>query len=292
MKSPTLYRHVNRVLGPVLPQVMGRLAAHMLLTARPPRNSPPPKDAERSVDLGAGARAWVYGRGPAVFLLHGWSSGPMALGSLVPSLVAMGLQAVCLRAPGHDPDDPAASHPAAFVDVLLRARDELGTPAAVVGHSMGAGTALVAQSEGLRAGSLVLIAGPASVTGVLDRFVFETGLPDRAARAFRQRVIHAGGKSEGFFDSQRFARDIDATVLLVHDHDDAEVPFEEAEQLHERLPNSRLFATSTLGHRRILKDRRVLTEVATFLVKHARTPREDSAMATSRSAGSLSVEMT
>jgi hypothetical protein len=272
MKTPKLYRHINRMLGPVFPEAMGRLAADVLLTPRPPRQSLPFMDAERSIDLGGGAQAWVYGRGPAVFLLHGWSSGPAALESLMPSLVVMGFQAVCVRAPGHDPSDPGESHPAAFVNVLLRARDALGTPAAVVGHSMGAASALVAQAEGLQARCLVLISGPAPCSGVLERFIRDAGLPAQAAQACRQRVIQLGGKPEDFFDIQRFAHDVEANVLLVHDRDDAKVPFAEATELNDVLPRSRLFVTTALGHRRILKDRRVLTEVSLFLAEHARTP--------------------
>lgn len=265
MRIPASYRVFNRLASPVFPRLTGRLASKLFLTARPARSGTAVGGADNLHVLDNGAHAWVYGQGPAVFLLHGWSAGPGSLSPFVSPLVESGYQVVSIRAPGHDPDQPGVSHAAAFVESLLAAGNLLGRPAAVIGHSMGAGTALTAQSEGLGAGRLALIAGPSGVTGVLDRFVRKAGLAPAAAKEFRRRVVHVNGRDEAFFDSGRFAQALDTPVLLVHDIGDREIPFSEAHRLRGLLRNSELLTTSNLGHRRILDDSQVLRDVLAFI---------------------------
>ncbi|KFL36033.1 alpha/beta fold hydrolase [Arenimonas donghaensis] len=272
MRIPETYRVLNRLLSPVLPGFMGRLASKLFLTARPSHGSAAVGGAASVVALGNGAHAWVYGSGPAVFLLHGWSAGPGSLSPFVSPLLERGYQVVAIRAPGHDPDSPGQSHPTAFMDSLLRAREILGRPAVVIGHSMGAGSALAAQSQGLGAGRLVLIAGPASVSGVFDRFIRQSALSEAAGKAFRREVVQAAGRDESFFDAARYAGEVDAPVLLVHDMGDQEIPYAEAQALLGILPRSQLLTTSGLGHRRILRDTRMLNDVLAFVTSRPPHP--------------------
>ena len=53
-------------------------------------------------------------------------------------------------------------------------------------------------------------------------------------------------------------------MLLVHDRDDLEIPFEHALKIQQTLRNAELIATSGLGHRRILKDPAVIDQISRF----------------------------
>ena len=53
-------------------------------------------------------------------------------------------------------------------------------------------------------------------------------------------------------------------MLLVHDRDDLEIPFEYALIIQQTLRNAELIATSGLGHRRILKDPAVIDQISRF----------------------------
>ena len=54
-------------------------------------------------------------------------------------------------------------------------------------------------------------------------------------------------------------------VLVVHDKDDREVPWEEGESIAQNWPGAEFFSTETLGHRRILRNTEVIAKSVTFL---------------------------
>jgi hypothetical protein len=51
----------------------------------------------------------------------------------------------------------------------------------------------------------------------------------------------------------------------VHDSGDRQTPYADAVRLVEGLPDARLVTTNALGHRKILRDERVLREVVEFI---------------------------
>ena len=53
-------------------------------------------------------------------------------------------------------------------------------------------------------------------------------------------------------------------MLLVHDRNDHEIPFEHALKIKQTLPHAEFMATQGLGHRRILKDRAVIDQITRF----------------------------
>ena len=54
-------------------------------------------------------------------------------------------------------------------------------------------------------------------------------------------------------------------TLVVHDSGDRQTPYADAVRLVEGLPDARLVTTDGLGHRKILRDERVLREVVAFV---------------------------
>jgi pimeloyl-ACP methyl ester carboxylesterase len=54
-------------------------------------------------------------------------------------------------------------------------------------------------------------------------------------------------------------------ALLIHDANDDVVPYSEAEETAQRWAGARLFETRGLGHRRGLKDPRVIEATVEFL---------------------------
>ena len=53
-------------------------------------------------------------------------------------------------------------------------------------------------------------------------------------------------------------------ILLIHDCDDREIPFEHGVKISRALPQAQFLATTGLGHRRVLKDQNVIDLVAQF----------------------------
>ncbi len=153
----------------------------------------------------------------------------------------------------------------AFTESILEIAAELKGLEAVIGHSMGGAAALHAVQLGLPAERVVTIGAPAALPRVLARFSRWLSLPEAAERRFIAAVDrHVGIKSEEL-DFSRHAPQPGVSGLIVHDRDDREVPYSEAEALSAAWPQARLLATTGLGHGRVLADPDVVRTVTAFL---------------------------
>ncbi len=67
------------------------------------------------------------------------------------------------------------------------------------------------------------------------------------------------------FSGSSLAKKIKAKTLVIHDENDKEVEVFNAINIEKKLKNSSLMITQGLGHRRILRDDRVIDEIVEFL---------------------------
>jgi pimeloyl-ACP methyl ester carboxylesterase len=134
-----------------------------------------------------------------------------------------------------------------------------------VAHSFGGAVTTLALERGLDAGAVVLLGAPSSVEDVVARFGELAGVRGAAMRAFRDGIERQTGvkmKDVEIFERVAALR---VPALIVHDRDDREVPFHDAERLAARWPGATLMPTSGLGHRRILKDDEVIDRTVEFV---------------------------
>ena len=255
------------ILGRFAPPLAGRLAARLF--ARPRRHARPQRERDliargTPLTLPGGLRATEWGDGPVVLLVHGWEGRGAQLGALVDPLVAVGYRVVALDGPAHG-DSPGRSTSAPeFVEALRATRDAVGPIAAIVGHSFGGFTSLLAIAHGLDAGRLVTIGAPSSVPEVLRDFQRLVHLPDRAVPAMVRALERRVGAPMASFDVASFAPRVRAPVLVVHDVGDEEVPYADATRLVELL-GARLLRTEGVGHRRILYAPDVVSAIVEFI---------------------------
>ena len=134
----------------------------------------------------------------------------------------------------------------------------------LAGHSLGANAAAYATSRGLAIDKLVLLAPPASPRAYTRYFAQVFGLSE-ATRAGMQRCIEA---SEGVlmqhFEPRHVAGRIRVPTLVVHDREDRINAFADGQAYAHAIQGAQLVATEGLGHRRLLKEPRVLAQVAVF----------------------------
>jgi pimeloyl-ACP methyl ester carboxylesterase len=254
-------------LGSVSPGLAGRLAARLF--CRPRRHRRP--DRERAliargtpVPLPDGLSATAWGAGPVVLLVHGWEGRGAQLGAFVDPFVAAGYRVIALDGPAHGDSSGTTVTGPEFARALATTRDAVGPLAAIVAHSFGAFTTLLAASRGLATDRIVVIGAPSSVPEVLREFQELIALPPRAMTPMVRALEQRGGAPMESFDVETFVGRIDASLLVVHDTDDAEVPYVNGMRLSE-LFDAPLMTTSGLGHRRILFAPDVVTAVVEFV---------------------------
>ncbi len=226
-------------------------------------------------------RGWSWGAGPVVYLVHGWSGHAEQLQPLVKHLLDQDLQVVAFDGLSHGHSDPG-EHGAGSSDAVELGRSldavaaRFGPARAVVAHSMGALSALLALRDGWVATErLVLIAPVEGVPDFVKRFRAQLRFGRRTERRLLARAEGRTGYAVADLDVARLGRQLDPRpeLLVIHDLDDRETAHAPSARLVAGWPGAELYSTAGLGHRRIIADAAVGGTVARFA---ARLPVEPS----------------
>ncbi|MFO2465719.1 alpha/beta hydrolase [Pseudomonas sp. 15FMM2] len=255
-------RGVNGTLGRLAPQTIASKMRRVFMTPRdlPPRDWELPLLAQSErITLRFGLSALRWGQGPAVLMMHGWEGRPTQFASLINALVAAGYSVIALDGPAHGRSPGREAHVLLFARAMLEAAAELPPLHAVVGHSMGGASAMLAVQLGLRTNALVSIAAPSRFLDVLRGFAGMVGLPARARSAFIQEVEHAFGMPLRHLDVAHYQLNLPG--LIVHADDDDFVSVRASQAIHEAWFDSRLLRLEQGGHQKVLADPRVIEGV-------------------------------
>lgn len=213
-------------------------------------------------------RTYAWGepaREPYVLFAHGWSSHGTRFLPWVAPLRAAGFAVVAFDQPAHGHSSGDRATLPIFADVLRAVGDHFGPAAAVVGHSLGGAATAAALAGGMAAARAILLAPAADPVDASLRFARFVRLPERLCRrmvaGFEARI----GIDFDAFRAQRTAPRIGCPALVVHDLEDAEVPWAEGERYARHWPRSRLLSTHGLGHNRIAGDAAVIAAALAFL---------------------------
>jgi len=262
-------RFLDRTIGSIVPSLVGLYAAHIFVRPREgkPRNMNgwirlEPTGSERHYV------AWskdAAGSTKKALIIHGWESHAGHMNVLSDALVSAGVSVVALDAPAHGDAAGDSTNAIQFAAALLRVSKELGPFDTLIGHSMGGGAAFIAISDGMQVGKVVTIGSPYLFSDVLHRFARYIELPPKAEKAFVDRVEKLTGRSWDETRGDVVAPKVHQPCLVVHDRQDKEIPFSDAENLIKVLPQGELYATEGLGHRRILHDRTTASYIANWI---------------------------
>ena len=266
--NASVLRTLGRLLGGPFPDLAASLARR--LATRPLHRSrrPDPQGAE-PVTFRFGLAGLRWGdHGPRILALHGWEGRAAQFRGLGERLASRGYQLIALDAPAHGRSPGSEADPVVFADALHEVAAELGPLHAVVGHSMGGASALYALSRGLDSERSVAIAAPAGLAGVLARMSRALGLSEEARRRFFAKMESRTGLAPEALDIDQLAAGLDRPLLVVHDHDDAVIPFADAVRI-ARATRAELHETRGLGHRDVLRDAQVLDRIVGFLEARA-----------------------
>jgi len=213
-------------------------------------------------------RGWTWGTGgPPVVLLHGWEGRGAQLGAFASPLVEAGFRVIAIDAPGHGESSGRLSSMPQFVEALRALSRRFGDLHAIVAHSFGSAAAASAVHHGLEAKVLVFIAPPADLQEYVAFFGDLLELPQHIQRGLVTRLEQRFNLSWQAVRYSTLRPRAGVPVLVVHDRDDRDSPVVNGKQVAAAWPAARFFETSGLGHRRILRDETVVSEVVGFLAE-------------------------
>jgi pimeloyl-ACP methyl ester carboxylesterase len=213
-------------------------------------------------------------KAPQVLLAHGWGGHSQQWTALATALQARGLAPLMLDFPAHGRAAGWRSSLPQFGRALEYAVQRLtGEPGpggalqplrAVVAHSLGATAAAMACARGAAVQRLVLVAPAGSPLGYTRGFAAVFGLGEGVRRAMQERIESEQAMLMAAYEAADLAPRLSLPTLVVHDENDPVNPFSDGQAYASHAPQARLMATRQLGHRKLLRDARVLEAVAGF----------------------------
>ncbi len=204
-------------------------------------------------------------------VVHGWGSRTADMMVIIRELVARGERVVSVDLPGHGASAGRTLNmmqAIAAVDVAWR---QYGPFYAMIGHSFGGAVIVNAAAGALgcyrarRPSKLVTIASPHSMAGVFDGFGEMLGLRSDICAAMKEQVRYLAARPITDFDTDRHLRCLKIPTLVIHAHDDKEVPAICAEVAGRTGNHVRVHWADGLGHRRIIASPEVASLVADYL---------------------------
>ncbi len=212
------------------------------------------------------------GRVPAgtVLVVHGWRSRTEYMRALIEGFRDAGYRVVSLDLPGHGQSGGRRLTMAGAVEAVRQADELFGPFAAVVGHSFGGAVATSAVAGSvksiapLRTGRLVLVAAPCVISAVFEKFSDMLNVGPRSRAAMSRKVERISGRALDEFCGDRQLAATLTPTLVIHAHDDREVPSWHAERYAAAGGHVRLCWADGLGHRRILADQEVVRRAVGF----------------------------
>lgn len=265
-------RFLFACLGRLAPVLMGRWAYRLWFrTRRYPESAAGRRITGRATretlrvdDLPVAVYRW--GTGPVVLFVHGWSGRGSQAAAFVEPLLRAGFQVLAVDAPGHG-ETPGDSTNILECAVVLRMVEQAYGPLyGAITHSFGGMVLAYAMKHGMQVARVVCLSAPATVEFLVDGFADTLAMPPAVVANLRNRLEQ---RFAGNF-WQRIAtvnnvRDLAVPALVIHDTDDASVPWQQGELIAAAWPGAGFMKTQGLGHGRILRDRAVVEAAVAFI---------------------------
>lgn len=233
-------------------------------------------NAEQTVRLSVGGQSIavsIWGQGPLVVMMHGWSGSGTQFRHFIPALVSAGYRVAVFDAPAHGQNPGQQTNVLEMVHTLKAIQGQFGQIDTLIAHSLGGMAATLAMRRGLEVKRLVLLAPHLDGELLLDTYARLLKLRSGLTLRFRERVretMDALLQSQNSHEQLKLGALLDAKGtqgLLIYDQDDSEIPLEHFEEIDRHWIDAATIVTHGLGHHRLLKDPQLIHQVIDYLGK-------------------------
>lgn len=240
----------------ILPRATGYVHTAMFVNTRglgDPPDDVCPLGARRIEVDGVPRVAAVYVWGdaePTVLALHGWGADSTTMSAVVNVAVHNGESAICFDAPGHGVSPGSQATITEYASAIVAVLQRFPSIRTVVAHSLAAIAAVSAVAEpgesAVRA--LLLLAPTCSLSGVLDRWASQRGLPSGVADLVARELRRRDGVPVSHWDIRTFDLPASVRIRILHDPADESVPMSDAQEISAGIPGRALEAVPGAGH--------------------------------------------
>ena len=200
-----------------------------------------------------------------VLLVHGWSGRGTQLHAIADKLLENGYMVYTFDAPAHGKSPGKNTMMLEFIKTIEHLEKEIGPFDAAVGHSLGGMALLYNVKKGLKLKALVTVGSGDVISDIIYDFIGKMKLKRKIGTLMKKNMDKQLHEDLDNFSSYRSAKEIKIPTFIIHDTEDTDVPVSCAHNIRHNLENGELLITNNLGHRKILRDKKVMERISNFI---------------------------
>lgn len=232
-----------------------------------------PKNSEaqtfRFKNLTINGYRWNFPQDIKVLMLHGFGSAAYKLEAYAAPLVEKGYEVLAFDAPAHGNSEGKTVNAVEYAEMINQVIELYGPIKKFIAHSFGGiSLSLALENKMQHADTRIVFIAPATetTTAVDNAFAMLKISDAKVKKEFHDIISRISGKETAWFSIRRAIKNIDASVLWIHDEDDDITPLSDALKVKEdNHPNINFVITKGLGHRKIYHDQNIKNQVISFL---------------------------
>lgn len=201
-----------------------------------------------------------------ILLVHGWSGRGTQLIKIADELLELGFSTISFDAPAHGKSKSNSTLLPEFIECILEIDKQFGPFEFAIGHSLGGMSILNAISKGFNIKKAVIIGSGDVIQDIIDDFITKLKLKSNIAIKLRDHFENKFDTKMDSYSSSNVAKKIVTPIFIIHDKEDEDVHVKAAYQIDKNLINSKLLITEGLGHRKILGNLEVISQIKLFLI--------------------------
>jgi len=212
-------------------------------------------------------QVYTYGdrQKPKMLLVHGWAGRGTQMSDIATDFLDQ-YQIVSFDGPAHGYSSGKRTNFLEFVEVV-KSLDKQHQFNHCIAHSMGGAVMLFYCKHFRPIPYITTIGAPNHIRSIFTSFVIAFDLDksyvDRIRNMFNTFLEHELEHLDGSAHAELFK----GHLQIVHDTDDMDVGIQSAKELHTAYKQSQILITSGYGHRRILRNKEVLSKIKSFHIK-------------------------
>lgn len=203
--------------------------------------------------------------GEKVLLAHGWSGRGTQLYRIAETLHNEGYHVIAYDAPAHGKSSGKQTNILQMIATISYLDRTHGFDF-LVGHSFGAMAIFNYCKKPNSVKKIITLGAADNMRTIFDNFILSIGLQqktsERMIRYFEKKYSLKIDDYSPFLAVQK----LQTPTLILHDEKDYDVPVQCADTIERHHPNARVIKTKGLGHRKILRDERVMQYIKSFIL--------------------------
>ena len=200
-----------------------------------------------------------------VLLVHGWAGRGTQLYQIADKILENRMMTISFDAPAHGLSKGKTTNFPEYVAAINYINEIYGPFEAVIGHSFGGITSMAALVENPFTKKSIVIGIDYSINDVIDNFAKKLQLKQTVANKIKKHLTKIFKKDIESVSPSETAKKTTISTLVLHDTQDKDVDVSNAYKIRQNLVNGELLVTNGLGHRRILRDKKVIDRIIDFI---------------------------